>query len=363
MTEPRNLVDDPSTAEPGLTTGAGIFDSLGTFAENLSGDLGDGGDFDAVTAGLNAGAVALDALGFAINPFKELVLAGVGWVIEHVWFLREALDKVTGNPNAVKALAKTWANIAEQIKQTGDSQGSGVAQVQDWEGAAGQAHSVVTGAARGLTGVSAQMAEGMVSAVTNAGVMVASTRSVIVEILSEFISWAIVTLLAALAISVPTFGGSLAAGIAKVVHSAYVALSTIAKWLNKLVKAAGELLEKAGKLGSLAKSGAAKLDDAAFKLGLKSDKINLTLTDEGNKAFWEKGKQALFDKYNADGSTGNADLDRAAEFFDGGPNQRNPIGPYTEAGVKGASDVGGEQRPELDNETDEERRNRIARES
>ncbi|HEY1175068.1 MAG TPA: hypothetical protein VGF17_02845, partial [Phytomonospora sp.] len=101
----------------------------------------------------------------------------------------------------------------------------------------------------------------------------------------------------------------------------------------------------------------------AFQLGLKSDKINLALVDEGNKAFWEKGKKALFDKYKADGSTGNADLDRAAEFFDGGPDQRNPVGPYIEAGVKGASDVGGEQRPELENETEEERANRIGRES
>jgi hypothetical protein len=41
--------------------------------------------------------------------------AGVGWLMEHVSFLREPLDRLMGDPKAIEGHAQSWKNIEQRI--------------------------------------------------------------------------------------------------------------------------------------------------------------------------------------------------------------------------------------------------------
>src|SRR5437764_7755050 len=64
------------------------------------------GDWAATVMG--AVGVGLEALAFVADPFGSILAAGVGWLMEHVGPLKEALDKLAGNPDQIKAHSETW---------------------------------------------------------------------------------------------------------------------------------------------------------------------------------------------------------------------------------------------------------------
>jgi hypothetical protein len=63
------------------------------------------GDWASVAMG--AVGTALDALSMAMDPFGAVLAAGVGWLMEHVGPLREALNGLTGNADEIAAQAET----------------------------------------------------------------------------------------------------------------------------------------------------------------------------------------------------------------------------------------------------------------
>ncbi|WP_460444257.1 hypothetical protein, partial [Amycolatopsis magusensis] len=64
---------------------------------------------------LGAAGAALDALGMAMDPFGAILANGVGWLIEHVGPLSDALDALTGNPDVIKSHADTWKNVGTEL--------------------------------------------------------------------------------------------------------------------------------------------------------------------------------------------------------------------------------------------------------
>ena len=65
-----------------------------------------------VAGGLATAATAADAAAAAIDPLGEALSAGVGWVIEHLSPLKDWLNELAGDSDAVTAAASTWTNIA-----------------------------------------------------------------------------------------------------------------------------------------------------------------------------------------------------------------------------------------------------------
>ncbi|AVT33978.1 MULTISPECIES: hypothetical protein [unclassified Plantactinospora] len=93
--------------------GAGIFESACGVVDNLR-----GGDW--LGAGGNALAGGLSAIGAIMDPLQAVFAAGVGWLMEHVSFLREPLDKLAGDPKAIEGHAQTWYNIEQRIYEATD---------------------------------------------------------------------------------------------------------------------------------------------------------------------------------------------------------------------------------------------------
>src|SRR5262245_62370 len=75
--------------------------------------LGDGiARGNGVEAGVVALGVAAEGASAIIDPIGTLASWGASWAMEHIEPLRDALDKLTGNPGEVSAYAQTWRNVA-----------------------------------------------------------------------------------------------------------------------------------------------------------------------------------------------------------------------------------------------------------
>jgi len=93
--------------------GAGIFESACGVADGVA-----HGDW--LGAGGNLVATGLSLLGAVMDPLQAVFAAGVGWLMEHVSFLREPLDRLAGDPHAIDGHAQTWKNIEQRIYDATD---------------------------------------------------------------------------------------------------------------------------------------------------------------------------------------------------------------------------------------------------
>lgn len=71
--------------------------------------------------GLGIAATSIDLVKVALNPVSTLIAAGLGWLTEHVGFLCDALDAVTGDPAATVRLGEDMHRAAESLRLTGQS--------------------------------------------------------------------------------------------------------------------------------------------------------------------------------------------------------------------------------------------------
>ncbi|GLZ80401.1 hypothetical protein Afil01_52080 [Actinorhabdospora filicis] len=246
--------------QPELTTGAGFLDTGVSFLLGIADDVRDGGDFDAANAIVGAGAVGIEVLDFAIDPLESIVSAGLGFLIEHIAPLRDGLDKVTGDPLAIKSLVTTWANIAKELGQaTADTSKA----VPGWTGKAAAAHAGSAAASGAAGSAVAGLAGGMANAVESAGVIVATIRSLVIDLIAWAITKIIEIAFPALALAVPTAGGSIAAAITaviKIVADVLGRFGTLFKRLAEAVSAwSGKLKALTGKADE-ARSAVSRLD-------------------------------------------------------------------------------------------------------
>jgi hypothetical protein len=246
------------------TGGAGIFsDAASTLTDARSGDWGN--------LAMDVGTDALDLLGAAMDPLGTLASAGVGWLIEHISFLKDGLDKLAGKPEAVTAKAVTWTNISKSLTETAESYERQAKKVQQSFSDCGSAEAYQR-TAESYVGVlrGAASHAGDASTAMNVGAaLVGTERGLIRDMISSFVGELIVKALAALAASWCTFGGTIAAFIADTVVEGGVLAEKISTRIAKIVEKLESLAKGAGK-SKAALEGAA---NALKKVGKGVDKI------------------------------------------------------------------------------------------
>ncbi|WP_145737116.1 WXG100 family type VII secretion target [Saccharopolyspora dendranthemae] len=256
--------ESPSLGSSAWSAGAGPVDSARATANAIS--QGDWGDFAA-----SAGVLALDGLVTAIDPVGTALAAGVGWLMEHLAPLRELLDFLAGDPNAIKAGADTWLEIKADLEGlAAEFPGQAEQQTSSWSGQAKDAYSQqVQQYTEGLQSMA--MSAGSASAtIATAGTMVATCRAIVRDIIAAIVAELVKGALAALAGSVVSFGATVAGYLA---YAAGRVGMTIAKITAKI----SQLLAKLGKAGAML---ARVLDDMA-QVGAK---VGADLTAAGTKA-------------------------------------------------------------------------------
>ncbi|MET7990739.1 DUF6531 domain-containing protein [Amycolatopsis sp. NPDC005232] len=220
---------------------------------------------DWASVALGAVGTALDALSAAMDPFGAILAAGVGWLLEHVGPLREALDGLTGNADQIQAQSETWRNVATELGNVGqDLQDAVKVDLGSWTGPASDSYRQRAQDIAALLESTQKACEGASAGVQTAGEVVAAVRTLVHDIISELIghliSWALQVLF--------TLGIGLAWVVPQVVEAVAKTASKIADFTTRLVKALHALMPLLKKAGTL-------FEDSAKALkGLKGGKIS-----------------------------------------------------------------------------------------
>ncbi|WP_143132651.1 RHS repeat-associated core domain-containing protein [Amycolatopsis rubida] len=221
------------------------------------------GDWASIAMG--AVGVALDVLSTAMDPFGSILAAGVGWLIEHVGPLKEALEALTGKADEIKAQAETWQNVAKELESIGKDLTSCVEKdLQSWTGEAADAYRERTEDVANLLGAAQKGTEGAASGVKTAGEVVAAVRmlvrDIIAQLVGHLISWALQVLFTAgigMAWVLPQVTAAVAKTAAELARITKQLVSAL-KALMPLLKKAGVLFEDAAKALKGIKGGKAK---------------------------------------------------------------------------------------------------------
>ncbi|MCD0443396.1 hypothetical protein LO763_07120 [Glycomyces sp. A-F 0318] len=226
-------------------------------------------------------SLGLDALSFISNPFKHLVQAGVSWLFEHIAFLREPLDWLAGDPQAIKALATTWNNIAMALHDAATGWTTELQSATDWDGADAEAYRQSAAAFGEVIDGAAGGAEWTANLITGAGVLIGITRTMFLEIISNFIAEAIMWILSALATAGFTFGATAAAAVARVVSKAVGVFGDMVRKLGELMTKLGRWVVSLRKFGTGSTGLKKALDGATDQLLKGGGKV---LMGAGDKA-------------------------------------------------------------------------------
>ncbi|WP_433868905.1 WXG100 family type VII secretion target [Saccharopolyspora sp. CA-218241] len=195
---------------------------------------------------MGAVGTGLDALGMALDPFGAILSAGVGWLMEHVGPLSDALDSLTGDPDQIEAHSKTWKNISTELGAVNTEMTALVeSDTAGWIGAAGDAYRARSEDTTALIAAAQQAADGASSGIATAGEVVAGVRTLVRDIIAELvgslISWAL-QVLATLGLAMAWVVPQVVAAVAKVAAQ----IADITTKLIKAMKALAPLLKKLG---------------------------------------------------------------------------------------------------------------------
>lgn len=246
---------------PSGTAGLRLGDSLTNVGKDVAAIFNDD-DFSGTALAIDGVVAGLDLLSFALNPFKEFIMAGVGWIIEQVDWLREPLEFLTGDPAAITAISQTWSNISQAFDNAGADMGALVEQLSEWQGEAADAYRNTSTAFSEMLSGTASAAQKVSNCYAAIGVVVATVKAIVLELICEFVSRVIIILLGALASAAFTFGGSIGVGIAMTIERAISTSAMIGAKVSKMLAKIGELLGKVGNARNVFGKFSAKIFDA-----------------------------------------------------------------------------------------------------
>ncbi|MCP2170014.1 hypothetical protein [Goodfellowiella coeruleoviolacea] len=200
---------------------------------------------DALEVGMNVAATGIDILGTVVDPLGTLASSAVGWLIEHVSFLREPFDLLAGNPDDIKAAVATFNDCADKLNQISTAQTEALSsQVQNWpkdvSAASAAFHEKMTFRAEQLKGAS-MACIGVAESIAHAGTWTGVVRGLIRDLIATFVGEVIRNALIALASSWFTLGGSVAAFTAWAVGRGAMVLSKCTAKIAKLLEALSRL--------------------------------------------------------------------------------------------------------------------------
>ena len=227
------MVNMNSTSD---TTGAGAIDSwhsVATTIDQLKNAHGAQAAALGVELGISVVSAVADTVALVLDPFAKLISAGLGWLIEHVSFLKAPLDQILGNPQGVTALAEALHKTAENLRNTAKDMGDSLGKtITSWKG---NAYDTFKGQATALqgqidnTGHAVDVAGYMMD---TTGAVIGAVRNLVRDMITTVLGDIIATVLIGLSLAPITFGASLVASVAKAVVDAVETVAKAAKVLK-----------------------------------------------------------------------------------------------------------------------------------
>jgi hypothetical protein len=224
------LVEQPQDedAQPwGALEGAGVVSSWSDVAAAR----------DPGRAAFALAGAGLDTLGVAMDPLGALGGAGVGYLIEHLWFLHEPLDALAGDPAQITAQSRTWQNVAAELAHLAAEYRGQVAVLDGWEGRARDAYARSAAAHADRLDAAGAQADELAALVLRTGVMVGTERALIRDLIADFLWWLIEWLVVWLFPAVVSAGAALAIGTTVAVVRALELAGDLARRVAHLLDA------------------------------------------------------------------------------------------------------------------------------
>lgn len=221
------------------------------------------GENDAAQIAVASVTVGLDTLGMVLDPLGTVFAAGVGWLIEHIGFLREPLDLLMGDPEAIKANAALLQLEAVKFKTYAEENDTAVKAVASWKGEAADKFRKSMGELSEEILSYGTVVSGVSDLTVHMGVAVAALRAVVRDIIATLIGGLVAGALVALAAAWFTFGASIAGFIATAIGMAASTAAKIARVISKLTGIMGRNSSRMAKLSQSMADLAARMEKRA----------------------------------------------------------------------------------------------------
>ena len=208
-----------------------------------------------VAGGLATAATAADTAAAVMDPLGEALSAGIGWIIEHLSPLKDWLNELAGDSDAVAAAASTWTNIGAKLSScAGDLEAVCSSRLAGQESlAVATFKSLQAGSASHLR-MTGQLAGAISGGLTLASVIVRMVhdmvRDAIADIIGKLTSKAIIT-----AVSLGTASGWAIASLS----------ADVTAWATRLSKEVADVVTSAKNLKGLLSKANRLFDDVAEK--------------------------------------------------------------------------------------------------
>lgn len=184
------------------------------------------------------------ATSFALDPMGFLIGTGVEFVINFVAPVRDAIQLVTGDSEALAKGAEAFAGVQGDIDKLAENLTNKLdGELAGWDGEAADA--LRKKMAKFIEGVKATggQANNLSQLLQMSGTMMEAAEGVIKGILADFLTWAITTWITATASAGPTFGGSIAAATAVTTAEAGITCARAAQQIQKITKIIGHIMD------------------------------------------------------------------------------------------------------------------------
>lgn len=233
---PDNADADKAPSSPLDTTDERAFGELPFIKQiNKGGTAAANGDTESAKAQVET--FVQTAVTCAMDPLSFLVGTGVEFVINFVTPVRDAIQLVTGDCDALRNKANEFDGVQQALDKLGDELTQTLnQQLGPWQGEAKEAasHKLSTF----VDGVknTAKQAHNISELLDMSAIMMEAAEGVIKGILKDFLTWAIVTWITATATAGPTFGGSIAAATGVTTAEAAVTCARTAQQIEEITK-------------------------------------------------------------------------------------------------------------------------------
>ncbi|QFZ23157.1 hypothetical protein [Saccharothrix syringae] len=242
-------------ARPGVDLGGAAFGPLlRPFAEAAARALGDirraGPDVGSGEPGREArsrglAAAWLDTLGAVLDPLAPFAEAEVGWLVEHVGFLRAPLDWLAGDGARIKDEIARWRQASIDLERVGRERRDEVeVRVRGWSPHAAEAFRRAREAWVEEAFAASRTCAAVADHVSMAGTAAAAVRGVVRDLLVLFAAEVVRNAAVALAAAEASGGATVAEFTGWAIGRAAAVLERITGHVAKLVGALSRILAK-----------------------------------------------------------------------------------------------------------------------
>jgi prepilin signal peptidase PulO-like enzyme (type II secretory pathway) len=178
--------------------------------------------------------LAFDVVGAALNPLGAVLGAGVGWLIDHIAFLREPLDLLVGDNIAIRQETEKVKDDAEKYEGIATTHLDALKKLDGWMGeTAERFRASMAHVAKEIEAIGSAI-NGSAKLMATMGAVVTAVRSLVRDIVAMVIGNLIGGALIAAGLAPLTFGASIVTFIGVAVATALEALARIMRHVTKL---------------------------------------------------------------------------------------------------------------------------------